>query len=119
MADKVLLEKSKKFAVRVINLYKHLTFKKSEFILAKQILRSGTSIGANLVEAYAASSKRDFLNKTYIAFKECCETLYWLDLLKETEFITSPQFDSLDKECGELKRMLSATTKTTKSRISS
>ena len=78
--------KSKRFAVRIVNLYKYLCNEKKEFVLSKQILRSGTSIGANIAESECAISRRDFLAKVYIALKECAETLYWLDLLYETEF---------------------------------
>ena len=106
--------KSKSFAVRIINLYKHLTDKKKEFVLSKQILRSGTSIGANLAEAKCASSKKDFLAKNYIAFKECSETMYWLELLLETKFITNKEFDSIYTDCKELVKLLSRITKTMK-----
>lgn len=104
--------KSKKFAVRIVNLYKFLCDEKKEFVLSKQILRSGTSIGANMAEAECAISRKDFLAKIYIALKECAETLYWLDLLHETEYITDIQYSSLQSDCEELRRMLSATTKT-------
>ena len=113
----VLMGKSIKFAVRIVNLYKHISVEKKEFVLSKQILRSGTSIGANLSEAYCGSSEKDFLNKAYIAFKECSETLYWLYILKETEYITITQYNSLHKDCEELIKMLSATTNTTKGKM--
>ena len=86
--------------------------KKKEFVLSKQILRSGTSIGANLAEAECAISKKDFLSKIYIALKECSETLYWLELLTETDYLSEQEFKSLNADCDELRRMLSATTKT-------
>ena len=86
--------------------------KKREFVLSKQILRSGTSIGANLAEAECAISKKDFLSKIYIALKECSETLYWLELLTETDYLSEQEFKSLNADCDELRRMLSATTKT-------
>ena len=111
--------KSKKFAVRVVNMYKYLCEEKKEFILSKQVLRSGTSIGANLAEAECAMSKKDFLSKVYIALKECAETLYWLDLLYETNYIDQPQYDSLYRDCEELKKMLMSTTKTTSSTLNS
>lgn len=104
--------KSKKFAVRIINLYKYLCDEKKEFILSKQVLRSGTSIGANIAESETAMSQKDFLAKIYIALKECNETLYWLDLLYETDYITDNQFQSLKSDCEEMRRMMSATTKT-------
>ena len=84
---------------------------KREFVLSKQILRSGTSIGANLAEAGCAISKKDFLSKIYIALKECSETLYWLELLTETDYLSEQEFKSLNADCDELRRMLSATTK--------
>ena len=76
--------KSRAFAIDIINLYKELVEDKKEYTLSKQVLRSGTSIGANIVEAEAAISKKDFLAKMYIAFKECCETEFWLDIMHET-----------------------------------
>jgi len=81
-------EKSKLFAVRIINLYKHLSEKKKEFVMSKQLLRSGTSIGANAVEAIYSISNNDMLSKLYISLKECAETLYWLELLRDTKYIT-------------------------------
>ena len=104
--------KSRKFAIRIINLYKYLRDEKKDYVLSKQILRCGTSIGANLAEAEAAISRNDFLSKTYIALKECSETLYWLDLLHETGFLTDAMFQSINQDCEELKKMLTATTKT-------
>lgn len=75
----IVFEKSKKFSLRIIGLYKYLCGEKKEYVLSKQLLRSGTSIGANIAEANCAISKKDFLVKMYIAFKECSETAYWLD----------------------------------------
>ena len=85
---------------------------KKEYILSNQILKSGTSIGANIAESECAFSKKDFLAKVYIALKECNETLYWLDLLHETGYLTEDGFRSLWMDCNELRKMLSATTKT-------
>ena len=87
--------------------------------MSKQILRSGTSIGANIAESECAISKKDFLSKIYIALKESAETLYWLDLLYETEYITDSQYESLYADCEEIKKMLSSTTKTINSTIRS
>lgn len=109
--------KSELFAVRIINLYKFLYNKKKELVISKQILRSGTSIGANLSEADFAMTKKEFLTKISISIKECSETLYWLRLLYKTEYITQKQFDSLYAECEELMRMLTAAVKTTKRNI--
>ncbi len=107
-------EKSKLFAIRIVNLYKYLCNDKQEYVLSKQILRSGTSIGANLAENETASSKNDFTNKLYIALKECSETLYWLELLYETDYITESQYVSLREDCEEIRKMLSSATKTIK-----
>ena len=104
--------KSKQFAVRIVNLYKYLCNDKKEFVLSKQILRSGTSIGANIAESECAISKKDFLSKLYIALKECSETLYWLDLLYDTEYLTEEQYNSMKKDCEEMRKMMSASTKT-------
>lgn len=117
MADNIAFEKSSNFALRIIKLYKYLCDKKNEYVLSKQILRSGTSIGANLAESRYAISKNDFLSKVYISLKECAETLYWLKLLKDSGFITQKQFESIYSECDEIGRILSATTKTINKRM--
>ena len=117
MAESITKEKSKKFAVRIVKLYRHLTEEKKEFVLSKQVLRSGTSIGANLAESECAITNNDFLSKIYIALKECNETLYWLELLKETDFLTDEQFKSIYDDCEELKKLLMSTIKTLKQRV--
>lgn len=104
--------KSRKFAVRIVRLYQFLCNERKEFVLSKQLLRSGTGIGANLAEAECAISKKDFLSKIYIALKECSETLYWLDLLKDTSFLTEEMHASIYRDGEELKRLLTSTTKT-------
>ena len=109
--------KSKRFAIRIVRLYQFLCDEKKEYVLSKQILRSGTSIGANLAEAEASSSRKDFLAKIYIALKECTETQYWLELLKETDYLTEGQFQSLNNDCEEIRKMLSSTTKTLNKKI--
>ena len=106
------LHKSKTFAIRIVRLYQYLCSEKKEFVLSKQLLRSGTSIGANLAENECAISKKDFLAKIYIALKECAETLYWLELLRETEYLSSAEYESIHTDCEELRKMLSSTTKT-------
>ena len=111
--------KSKKFAVRVVNLYKYLCDEKKEFVLSKQILRSGTSIGANIAESECAISDKDFLSKIYIALKECVETIYWLDLLFDTDYLSKEQYDSIQSDCEEIRKMLSSTTKTMNSKLHS
>lgn len=116
MKENLVEVKSKKFALRMVRLYKYLTEEKKEFILSKQVLRSGTSIGANLAEAQCAMSKKDFIAKVYIALKECSETQYWLGLLKDAEFITGQEFDSLYADCNEITKILMATTKTINNR---
>ena len=108
------LEKSRKFAIRVYHLYKHLCEDKREYILAKQILRSGTSIGANLTEAKYAISRKEFLAKTTISLKEAAETEYWLDLLKETCLLTQAEYDSIIKDCKDILYILISTVKTMK-----
>lgn len=112
-AEQTVRAKSKAFAVRIIHLYELLTREQKEYVLAKQVLRSGTSIGANVVEAGCAISRKEFLAKNYIAFKECAETLYWLELLYETGYLSQAEYSSIEKDCQELKRMLSSITKTT------
>jgi len=107
----IALEKSRKFAIRIYNLYKYLCEEKREYVLAKQLLRSGTSIGANLTEAQYSVSKKEFLFKTSISLKECAETEYWLDLLKETKLISQVEHDSITKDNKELLRLLISTTK--------
>ena len=113
----VSLEKSRKFAIRIYNLYKHLCDKKHEFTLAQQLLRSGTSIGANLTEAQYAVSKKEFLVKVTISLKECAETEYWIDLLKETNLLTPTEYDDIIKDCKDLLYLLISITKKTKANI--
>ena len=111
--DNVVLIKSEDFAVRIINLYKYLVKEKNEFVLSKQILRSGTSIGANANEAICGVSKKDFLAKMHIAFKECNETLYWLRLLFRADYINETEYNSVLSDCNELIFILSSITKST------
>ena len=112
MRDSIILKKSKAFALRVIKLYKYLNEQKREHILSKQILRSGTSIGANVKEAVYAQSRADFTAKLFIAQKECAETEYWLELLHESDYIIKNEFDSIYGDCQELMNMIVASTKT-------
>jgi len=111
---KTVKYKSLEFAKRIIKLYKYLCAEKKEFVLSKQILRSGTSIGANISEAEYGISRKDFLAKMYVAFKECAETKYWLELLYSSDYLNTSEYESLVVECDELMKMLSAITKTTK-----
>ncbi|MBR5237821.1 MAG: four helix bundle protein [Paludibacteraceae bacterium] len=112
MKENILLNKSKLFALRIIKLYKYLKENKQEYILSKQLLRSGTSIGANTKESVFAQSKADFIAKLFITQKECAETEYWLELLHESDYINKQEFDSIYEDCQELMRLLVATTKT-------
>ncbi len=107
-------DKSLAFAKRIVLAYKYLCEEKKEYVLSKQLLRSGTSIGANVAEAQYAISRKDFLSKNYIALKECAETLYWLELLASCEYLTAAEYDSLYANCEELRKLLSSITKTTK-----
>lgn len=116
-AEKAVKFKSKRFAVRIVKLYRYLCDEKKEYVISKQLLRSGTSIGANIAESECAISKRDFLAKLYIALKECRETAYWLELLFETEYLTKEQFESISNDCEELRKMLSYSTKTLNSTL--
>jgi len=112
-----LRDKSYKFALRTVKLYKHLSEDKKEFVLSKQILRSGTSIGANIAEGSQAQSKPDFIHKLSIALKEAFETDYWLCLLRDGEFITEKQAESLLSDCRELQKILTTSNKTTKKNL--
>jgi four helix bundle protein len=114
MKDSISRIKSEAFAIRIIKLYNYLCDKRREFVLSKQILRSGTSIGANLAEADFAISKADFLSKIYISIKECSETLYWLRLLKETKYLTEKEFSGIYFDCEELIKILTSSIKTVK-----
>ena len=117
MKPNIIKDKSKSFAIRVINLYKHLSDNKKEYIISKQIMRSGTSIGANINEAICSISKKEFLAKMYIAYKEAAESQYWIELLKDNNYINHEEFNSLSKDCNELIKILSSITKSTKETI--
>ena len=108
-----LVVKSKAFAIRIVRLCKYLDEKKHEQIMRKQIVRSGTSIGANLAESQYAQSRDDFFTKISIALKEANETLYWLELLRDTEYIDDTLAKSMIADCSELIAMLVATSKST------
>lgn len=112
--DNVIYQKSFQFAVRIINLCKYLQTEQKEYILSKQILRSGTSIGANVAEAQQAQSRPDFASKLNIALKEAAETDYWLRLLHETEYLNKTQFDSMISDCDELESLLVSIVKSAK-----
>ena len=114
MGNNITADKSKAFALRIIKLYQYLTERRREFVLAKQVLRSGTSIGANSREAERCQSKADFFSKFNIALKEADETAYWLELLHEGGYIDSSQFESIYADCQELIRLLVSITKAQK-----
>ncbi len=104
--DNNLYKKSYAFAVRITKAYQYLSSEKREFVLSKQLLRSGTSIGANIAEANGAISKADFSAKLSISYKECLETKYWLSLLKDTNFINADTFESMHNDADELAKIL-------------
>lgn len=112
--ENVVYHKAYAFAIRVVKAYHYLTSEKREYILAKQLLRSGTSIGANLAEANGAISKADFSSKISIAYKECLEAKYWLSLLKDTGYIEKKLYQSIFSEADEIAKILFAIIKTTR-----
>ena len=112
--NNVILAKSKAFALRIIRLYQYLCDNKREFIMSKQILRSGTSVGENVKEGVSAQSKADFYAKMYIAYKEANETEYWLELLYESGYIDAKAFRSIYSDCKEIIKILAAITKNQK-----
>jgi len=114
MKENIVKGKSYSFALRVIKAYKFLSEDKREFVLSKQMLRSGTAIGALIREAEQAQSRKDFIHKMNIALKEANETEYWLMLLKDSEYIDEKSFESIHKDCDELIRLLISIVKTTK-----
>lgn len=105
-SEYILLVKSKSFAIRIIRLYQFLSLDKKEFVLSKQLLRSGTSIGANAKEASRGQSRADFASKISVSLKEASESEYWLDLLYETEYISREEYTSLQQDLSEIIRIL-------------
>ncbi len=114
MKDNVIVDKSKAFALRIIKLYKYLCEDKKEFVMSKQVLRSGTSVGANVKEAIRGQSKPDFYAKMNIALKEISETEYWLELLHESGYIESKNYESIYEDCQTIIKILVSITKTQK-----
>lgn len=112
--ENIIYDKSYQFAIRIVKAFQHLTEKKKEYILSKQLLRSGTSIGANVAEANGAVSKADFSNKISIAYKECLETKYWISLLKDTKYIDEKTFNSINDEADEIAKILFTIIKSTR-----
>ncbi len=117
MKENILKDKAFAFALRSIKLYQYLVGEYKEFVLSKQILRSGTSIGANIEESTHAQSKLDFVHKLAIAQKEACETNYWIRLLRESGYINPRLADSLLADCEEIQKLLTASIKTVKRNI--
>lgn len=114
MNENLLIDLSKQFAIDIVNMSDNIKNKKTSNILLSQLLRSGTSIGANIHEANYAASKADFINKLQIALKECYETDYWLGLFKETNIITENSYADLFKKCSKLRKLLIASITTAK-----
>ena len=119
MAERALQEKSYDFAVRIVKMCRHLIKEHHEFVLSKQVLRSGKAIGAMVAEADYGQSLPDFISKLSIAAKEASETFYWLRLLKDTETLSTDSFTSLSSQLDEIRRLLTASIKTAKSRLAS
>jgi four helix bundle protein len=117
MKESVLREKSYQFALRIVKLYQFVVSEKKEFVLSKQILRSGTSIGANVEEASQAQSKSDFVHKLSIAQKESFETHYWLRLLRDSNYLTEAQAASMISDCQELQKLITSSIKTVKANL--
>lgn len=119
MSESIIGNKSFEFAVKIILFYKKFSQENKEFVLSKQLLRSGTSIGANVREALNAQSKMDFIHKLSIAQKECDETIYWIELLKETNFISENEFIDLKTSATEILKILRSIIITTKNNLNS
>ena len=109
-----IYEISKAFAVRIVNFYSHLTENKKEFVMSKQLLRSGTSIGANVFEGKQAQSRADFSSKMNIALKEASESGYWIELLYDTHFLSDSEYESLFSDCKRIIAVLTKIVKSTK-----
>ncbi len=114
MGKSILKDKSYGFAIRIVKLYQFLCSEKKEFVLSKQLLRSGTAVGALVREAEFGQSKADFISKMSIALKEANETQYWIELLKDTGYLNEKMFQSIVDDCTELLKLLVATVKTAK-----
>jgi len=117
MKENILKDKAYKFALRIVKLYQYLVGEKKEFVMSKQVLRSGTSIGANIEEANQAQSKTDFIHKLSISQKESFETHYWIRLLRDSEFLTEKLAESLLKDCEEIQKLITSSIKTAKANL--
>jgi four helix bundle protein len=116
MTNNPIKLKSYSLAIRIVELYNRLSGERKEFVLSKQILKSATSVGANIREVIQAESKADFIHKMCIALKESSETEYWLELLRDTNYLDKPTFDSLHSECEEVSKLLTAIIKSSRER---
>jgi four helix bundle protein len=119
MKNNIVQEKSYQFAIKIVNLYKYLCDEKKEFVLSKQLLRSGTSIGANIEEAIGGQSEKDFFAKLTIAYKETRETHYWIRLLTDSDYLTKEQSESILTDVEELLRIIGSIQKTMKDKLKS
>lgn len=114
MKENIIKQKSKLFAIPIVRSYQYLTDTKKEYVLSKQLLKSGTSVGAMIHESEQAETRKDFIHKIAIAQKEINETIYWLDLLKETDYLSQEQFDSLNNDAIEILKLTASIIKTAK-----
>jgi four helix bundle protein len=117
LKDNIVKTKSFDFAIRIVKLYQYLCTEKKEFILSKQLLRSGTSIGAMIREAEHAESKNDFIHKFSIAQKEANEALYWLELLKATDYLNEKEFENINNDATSILKLITSILKTTKQQL--
>jgi four helix bundle protein len=117
MSESIIKTKSFELAVNGINFYKYLVSEKKEFVMSKQSLRSITSVGANVREAVNAQSKADFIHKLSIAQKECDESMYWLEILKGTDYISLAEFDSIHQQCNEVLKIIRSIIFTSKKKL--
>ena len=108
MKENPTYQKAMSFAIRIVNVYKYLVEEKTERVMSKQLLRSGTSIGANFCESLSAESDLDFIHKLAISQKEANETLFWLELLNKTDYLTNKQYESLEEDCIELRKIITS-----------
>jgi four helix bundle protein len=115
--DSIIRQKTFDFAIRIVNLYKYIISEKKEYILSKQLLRSGTSIGANVNEALYGQSKKDFISKLHISLKEASETEYWLELLNETGYLEEKEYKSIINDNIEILKILTSIIKTSKENL--
>src|SRR3972149_11538190 len=117
MKENIVQQKSYEFALRIVKLYRHIVQNRKEFVLSKQLLRSGTSIGANIEESIGGQSERDFLSKISVAYKEARETHYWIRLLRDSDYLESNLSDAVLKDCEELIKIIGSINNTMKNKI--